>query len=163
MCQKGLNKQSRRSNLSDYGLPSSDVTISENQHFILKQKEKRVLTLCVRETPKRVLLQRVKMLHFNWVYTVCKGKKRSTDRRVLYFLKIITWHPRYVEWTIPSLLYHTGRKNPLVYKGLNFRTFTIIFFSCSGSYTVSDFGANDMSSFQSCIESLYLYDIINAN
>ena len=40
------------------------------------------LTLCILETPKRVLLQTVKtqmkssiMLHFIRVYTVCKGKK----------------------------------------------------------------------------------------
>ena len=40
------------------------------------------LTLCIPETPKRVLLQTVKtqmkcskMLHFTRVYTVCKGKK----------------------------------------------------------------------------------------
>ena len=35
------------------------------------------LTLCIQETPKRVLLQTVKtqMLHFIRVYTVCKGKK----------------------------------------------------------------------------------------
>ena len=26
--------------------------------------------------------------------------------------------PRYIQWTIPSLLYHTRRKNPLVHKGL---------------------------------------------
>ena len=40
------------------------------------------LTLCIRETPKRVLLQIVKtqmkcrvVRHFIWVYSVCKGKK----------------------------------------------------------------------------------------
>ena len=27
--------------------------------------------------------------------------------------------PRYLQWTIPNLLYQTRRKNPLVYKGLN--------------------------------------------
>ena len=30
------------------------------------------------------------MLHFIRVYTVCKGKKRSSDKRIQYFLKIIT-------------------------------------------------------------------------
>ena len=41
-----------------------------------------LLTLCIRETPKRVFLQAVKtqmkcsiMLHFNRVYTVYKGRK----------------------------------------------------------------------------------------
>ena len=28
--------------------------------------------------------------------------------------------PQYVQWTIPSLLYQTRRKNPLVHKGLIF-------------------------------------------
>ena len=52
------------------------------------------LTLCIRETPKRVLLQTVKtqmkcsissiMLHFIRVYNVCKGKKRSSDK-IQYF------------------------------------------------------------------------------
>ena len=30
----------------------------------------------------------------------------------------MTWQPRYVQWTIPTLLYQTRRNNPLVYKGL---------------------------------------------
>ena len=36
------------------------------------------------------------------------------------FLKITTRpdNPRYVQWTIPSILYQTRQKNPLVYKGL---------------------------------------------
>ena len=58
------------------------------------------------------------MLHFIRVYTVCNGKKRSLDKMIKYFVKIITWHPRYVQWTIPNLLIHPRRKNPLAYKGL---------------------------------------------
>ena len=49
------------------------------------------LTLCIRETPKRVLLQTVKtqikcsiMLHFIWVYTVCQGKIRTLDKRLQF-------------------------------------------------------------------------------
>ena len=36
-------------------------------------------------------------------------------------LLVITVTPtaRYVQWTIPSLLYQTRRENPLVYKGLS--------------------------------------------
>ena len=56
-----------------------------------------MLTLCIRETPKRVLLQTVKtqmkcsiMLHFIRVYTVCKGKKRFSDKRIHFFFKFIT-------------------------------------------------------------------------
>ena len=29
------------------------------------------------------------MLHFIRVYTVCKGKKRASDKRIQYFLKFI--------------------------------------------------------------------------
>ena len=29
--------------------------------------------------------------------------------------------PRYVQWTIPSLLYQTRRRTPLVYKGLGYK------------------------------------------
>ena len=58
------------------------------------------------------------MLHFIRVYAV--KVKRSSDKRIQCYLKIITWHPRYVQWTIPSLVYQTKRKNPLVYKGLSF-------------------------------------------
>ena len=34
------------------------------------------------------------------------------------FKKIKPDNPRYVQWVIPSLLYQTSRKDPLVYKGL---------------------------------------------
>ena len=33
--------------------------------------------------------------------------KRSSDKRIQYFGKIIPNTPRYVQWTIPSLLYQT--------------------------------------------------------
>ena len=55
---------------------------------------------------------------FHQVNTVCKGKKDLQKKEYNIFLKIITWRPRYVQWTIPSLLYQTKRKNPLEYKGL---------------------------------------------
>ena len=51
-----------------------------------------LLTLCVLETPKRVLLQTVKtqikcsiMLHFIRVYTVCKGKKDLKTKKYIFF------------------------------------------------------------------------------
>ena len=78
------------------------------------------LTLCIRETPKWVLLQTVKthmkcsMLHFIRVYTVCKGIK-DFQTKEYNILLIVTWHPRYVEWTIPSLLYQSRRKNLLIH------------------------------------------------
>ena len=34
--------------------------------------------------------------------------------------------PRYIQWTLPDLLYQTSRKNPLVYKGLI--TYTITYY-----------------------------------
>ena len=33
------------------------------------------------------------MPHFISVFTVCKSKKKSSDKRIQYFLKIITGHP----------------------------------------------------------------------
>ena len=49
------------------------------------------LTLCIRETPKRVLLQTVKthmkcsiMLYFIRVYTVCKGKKDLQTNNTIF-------------------------------------------------------------------------------
>ena len=53
------------------------------------------LNLCIRETPKRVSLQTVKtmmkcsiMLHFIWVYTVCKGKKDPQTKEYNIFGKL---------------------------------------------------------------------------
>ena len=52
------------------------------QHFAKISMMESSLPLCIRETPKQVLLQKVKtqmkcsiMLHFISVYTICKGKK----------------------------------------------------------------------------------------
>ena len=76
------------------------------------------------ETPKWALLQIVKaqmkcsiMLHFIRVYIVWKGKKDNQTKEYNIFWKLKPDTPRYVQWTIPSLLYQTRRKNPLVYKG----------------------------------------------
>ena len=70
--------------------------------------------------PKRVLLQTVKtqmecriMWHFIRVYTVKVEKDIWT-----FFFKLQPDTPSYAQWTIPSLMYKTRRKNPLVYKGL---------------------------------------------
>ena len=71
------------------------------------------LTLCIGEAHKRVLLQTVKtrmkchiMRHFTRVYTVCKGKKISSDKRIQYFLEIITRHPYIVDMYYgPSQVY----------------------------------------------------------
>ena len=51
-----------------------------------------------------------KVLHFIRVCNVCKGKNDLQTKEYNIFLKIITWHPRYVQWTIPSLLYQTRSK-----------------------------------------------------
>ena len=88
--------------------------------------ETKTLTLCIRETPKRVLFQTVNtqmkcsiMLHFIRVNTVKVKKDLQTDKIIQYLKKnIIPDAPRYVQWTIPNLLYQTRRKNLLVYKGL---------------------------------------------
>ena len=55
------------------------------------------LILFIQETPKRVHLQTVMtqmkcsiMLHFIWVYTVCKGKKIFRQKKTIFFMKIIT-------------------------------------------------------------------------
>ena len=61
------------------------------------------------------------MLHFIRVYTVCKGKKDLQTKNTIFFLFLQPDIPRYVQWTIPSLLYQTRRKNSLVYK--QFRLF----------------------------------------
>ena len=85
-----------------------------------------ILTLCISEPPKRVLLQTVKtqmkcsiMWHIIRFYIVCKDKK-SSDKRIQYIFLDYTLTPldTYIQWTIPNLLYQTRRKNPLVYKGL---------------------------------------------
>ena len=34
--------------------------------------------------------------------------------------------PRYIQWTIPSLLYQTSRKNSLVHKGLMKRSYILL-------------------------------------
>ena len=70
----------------------------------------------------RVLLQTVKtqmkcsiMLHFIRVYTVCKGKKDlQTKEYNIFVLKIIIWHPRKVQWTIPTLLYISNQKEEYI-------------------------------------------------
>ena len=61
------------------------------------------------------------------VYTFCKGKKIFRQKNTID-LKLYPDNPRYVQWTIPSLLYQTRRKNPLVYKGLRCTSFSEITF-----------------------------------
>ena len=60
---------------------------------------------------KQVLLQTVKtqmkcsiMLHFIRVYTVCKGKKHLQTKKIQYFLKIITWHPKICTMDYPKFI-----------------------------------------------------------
>ena len=100
-----------------------------------KNKLTTLLTFCVWETPQRAVLQIVKIqmrctiiLHFIRVFSVCKGKKRSSDKWIQYFL-ILPNFPRYVQWTIPSLLFQSRRKNPLVFKGLKVSALNV----CSSS------------------------------
>ena len=93
-------------------------------------KPNSALTFYTREIPKCVLLQTVKtqikcsiMLHFIRVYTVCKGKKRSSDIQIHIIFLIINYNgtPQGMKIGLsPSLLYQTRRKNPLVYKELNY-------------------------------------------
>ena len=78
-------------------------------------------TLCIRETPNQVLLQTV-MLHFIGSTLFVKLKKICRQKNAIFFKKLYPDTPKYVQWTIPSLLYQTRRKNPLVYKGLNIHT-----------------------------------------
>ena len=70
--------------------------------------------------PKRILLQSVKtQMKCNiMVYTVCKGKEDVQTKEYL-IKKLKPDTPRFVKWTIPSLMYQTKRKNPLVYKGVS--------------------------------------------
>ena len=49
----------------------------------------------------------------------CLRKKILRQIIQYFFLKLQPNTPRYVQWTIPRLLYQTRRKNPLVHKGLN--------------------------------------------
>ena len=74
-------------------------------------------------TPKCVLWQTVKtqmkcciMQHFIVVYTVCKGKTILAEWDSILFGNYNLW-PQYIQWTIPSVLHQTRRKNPLVRKG----------------------------------------------
>ena len=48
----------------------------------------------------------------------------------IFFGKLLPDTLRYVQWTIPSLLYQTRRKNPLVYKGLTVPIVICIKISC---------------------------------
>ena len=44
-------------------------------------------------------------LHFIRVYTVCKGKKDLKTKEYNFKKKKLPDTPRYIQWTIPSLLY----------------------------------------------------------
>ena len=70
------------------------LTMKEALEYLKQKKDGKILilTLSIQETLKRVLLQTLKthmkystMLHFIWVYTVCKVKKRSSDKIILFF------------------------------------------------------------------------------
>ena len=50
------------------------------------------------------------------------GQKQSSGKEIHFIRKLLTLTPQYIQWTIPSLLYQTRRKNLLVHKGL--RKFT---------------------------------------
>ena len=47
-----------------------------------------------------------------------KVKLFFRNKSTIQFLKLKPDTPRYVQCTIPNLLYQTRRRNPLVYKGL---------------------------------------------
>ena len=45
--------------------------------------------------------------------------KQFTEKEIKFHSEIITWDPCvYIQWTIPSVLHQTKKKNPLVHKGL---------------------------------------------
>ena len=54
-----------------------------------------------------------------------KVKQIFRQKNTIFFKNYNLTPHRYVQWTIPSLLYQTRRNNPLVYKGL--RPFTLYF------------------------------------
>ena len=58
---------------------------------------------------------------------LCKGKKIFRQMNTIYFWKLWPDIPRYVQWTIPSILYQARRKNPLEYKGLIMKELPSIF------------------------------------
>ena len=77
------------------------------------------------------------MLHYFHQGLHCLLKiKTSSDKKNNVFLCFFLFFfflrkpdtPRYVQWTIPSLLYQTRRKNPVVYKGLKFRILEVLNF-----------------------------------
>ena len=45
-------------------------------------------------------------------------QEQSSEKEIQYFLEIITCDPQYIQWTIPSYLYQTRRKNPIVHEGI---------------------------------------------
>ena len=57
------------------------------------------------------------MQHFIRVCTICLDKN-DLQRKKHFYLENITCDPGYIQLTLPSLLYHTRRKNPLVHKGM---------------------------------------------
>ena len=74
------------------------VSLHKELYHITRPKHKpshttgATITLCIWEKPRRVFFQTVEthmkcsiMLHFIRVYTVWKGKKRSSDKRIQYF------------------------------------------------------------------------------
>ena len=86
----------------------------------------------VQMTPKCIFWQTVKtqmkcsiMLHFIRFCTVCLGKKRSSERKVQFYLKILTLDPSIYTMDNPKLTSQIRRKNSLVHKGLNME-FTLI-------------------------------------
>ena len=51
------------------------------------------------------------------------SQKLSSEKEIQ--LESISCDPRYIQWTILSLLYRTRRKNPLVHKGLRWRFYSL--------------------------------------
>ena len=65
-------------------------------------------------------------------------KVKKIFRQIIQsFVLIITNIPRYVQWTISSLLDQTRRKNLLILKGLTITKEKTIFCNNRNSYTVS--------------------------
>ena len=52
------------------------------------------------------------------LYCLYRQKKDIQTKEYTYFQKYKPDTPRYVQWTVQKVFYHTRRKNPFAYKGL---------------------------------------------
>ena len=116
----GLDPDQNRKNASPDLGPSCLQSISADN-----TSRQRVLTLCILETPKQVLLQTVKcsiMLHFIRVYTVCKGEKDNQTIKTIFFENYnLTPLDMYNGLLQVYCIKQEGIIHLIVYKGLKIR------------------------------------------